>query len=386
MKIAMIGQKGIPAHFGGVERHVEELSIELAKHGHEVLVFCRSWYAPSSETYQGVRCIQTPSIRTKHLDAITHTFTSIIRAARENVDVFHIHGDGPALLSWLPRLLRPSARVIVTFHSIDRSHGKWSPFARLVLRLGEWMALKIPDATITVSKCLQTYARLQYELDTIYIPNGTRFHDELPDFNLIKNFNLTPNNYLLFCARLVQHKGAHTLIEAWKTLSKERPELVAGKKLAIVGGSAFTDAYVKKLHAMAKGDESIVMAGNQSGETLHALFAGSYAVVHPSTSEGLPISVLEAMSYGKCVLSTDIPENLELTEKHGLSFRADQTGDLVQHLAMLLEHPDLVTAVGKEARAHVAAEYDWADIGQKTVYLYEAMEYAPRLKVQTRRA
>lgn len=383
MKIAMIGQKGIPARSGGIERHVEELSAELADRGHEVLVFCRSWYAWPVKDHRGVRCIATPSIPTKRLDAITHTFTSIVRAAWEGVDVFHIHGVGPALLAWLPRLLRPSSRVVVTFHCIDRSHGKWGPFARFALRVGEWMALRMPGATVVVSKSLQTYVRMQYGLDAVYIPNGTRFNDATPQLSLLKDFGLAPGGYLLFCARLVQHKGAHVLIEAWKRLQAERPALTAGKKLAIVGGTAFTDAYVKELETLVKGDASIVLTGNQTGDALHALFAGSFAVVHPSTSEGLPIAVLEAMSYGKCVLSSDIPENLELTGQHGLSFHTGSVEDLAAKMAMLLEQPELAEAVGKDARAFVASQYDWADIGEQTMYLYEALDFIPDLKAQT---
>lgn len=382
MKIAMIGQKGIPAAAGGIERHVEELSVELAKRGHEVLAFCRSWYVWPVHTYKGVRCIATPSIRTKHLDAITHTFTSIIRAAWEGADVFHIHGVGPALLSWMPRILRPSARVIVTFHCIDRSHGKWGRLAKFMLRLGEWIALRAPHATVVVSKALQTYVRMQYELDAVYIPNGTRFNTDRPNLDLVKNFGLEAGAYLLFCARLVRHKGAHLLVEAWKRLQAERPDLTAGKKLAIVGGSAFTDSYVEELRAQVGDDPTIILTGTQTGEALHALFAGTYAVVHPSESEGLPISVLEAMSYGKCVLSSDIPENLELTERHGMSFRAGHLDDLVRKMEMVLEHPDLVSAVGADARAWVSKHYDWEDIGEQTEYLYEAVEFIPDLKTQ----
>src|SRR3989338_3614387 len=172
MKIAMIGQKGIPATTGGIERHVEELSVELGKLGREVLVFCRAWYAKPGNAYRGVRTIEIASIRTKHLDAITHTFFSILRACREKADIFHFHGVGPALLAWLPKLLRPCARVVVTFHCIDRQHQKWNAFARLMLRLGEWMSCLAPDATVTVSKTLQAYCHLAYGAQTVCIPNG----------------------------------------------------------------------------------------------------------------------------------------------------------------------------------------------------------------------
>lgn len=378
----MIGQKGIPARSGGIERHVEELSAELVSRGHHVLAFCRPWYVWPIRNHRGVTCIKTWSLRSKHFDAITHTFTSILRAARERVDVFHFHGVGPALLAWLPKLLRPSAKVVVTFHCIDRHHQKWGLLARTMLYLGERLACTAPDATIAVSKTLETYVRLSYGVSAKYIPNGTQVPLEASDASLLKPFTLEPNKYLMMCARLVRHKGAHTLIEAWKLLKKRAPQAVGDMKLAIVGGSAFTDAYVDELRAMVKDEPSIILTGNQTGDTLHALFANSYAAVHPSESEGLPIAVLEAMSYGKCVLSSNIPENLELTQDHGMSFATSDVEDLAKHLQILLEEPDHVAAIGSRARTHIAKHYDWKDIAETTDYLYELLWIEPELTKQ----
>ncbi len=377
MKIAMIGQKGIPAKAGGIERHVEELSVELARRGHDVLVYCRSWYTSPIQEYRGVRCAHAPTIATKHLDAIVHTFTSILLAVKEKVDVIHIHGVGPALLAWIPKLLRPQTKVVVTFHCIDRHHQKWNWFARFMLSLGERIACFIPDATISVSKTLEAYCRMNYSVNTKYIPNGTQVPMNESNKALLKPFRLEPQNYLMFCARLVRHKGAHTFIEAWKRARKLRPDLTKGKKIAIVGGSAFTDDYVQELTTLAKNDPSIVLTGTQIGDTLHALFSNAYAIVHPSESEGLPIAILEAMSYGKCVLSSDIPENLELTKDHGLTFHVNDVKDLAQNILMMLEAPEHVAAVGNEARIHVAKNYDWKDIAETTEYLYELVMLNP---------
>ena len=186
----------------------------------------------------------------------------------------------------------------------------------------------------------------------------------------------------MMCARLVRHKGAHTLIQAWRKLKNDHPEVIGDMKLAIVGGSAFTDSYVSELQRLAKNEPSIVLTGNQSGETLHSLFSHSYATVHPSESEGLPIAVLEAMGYGKCVLSSDIPENLELTKDHGVTFKTGSVKDLAEKMKMLLENPDLVRTVGTEARTHIAKHYDWKDIAETTDYLYELLWLEPELTKQ----
>lgn len=371
MKIAMIGQKGIPAKEGGIERHVEELSAALAMRGHEVLVFCRSWYVWPIRDYRGVRCIKTPSLCTKHLDTITHTFFSILGAARENVDIFHFHGVGPALLSWLPKLLRPSAKVIVTFHCIDRHHQKWGLGARLALRIGERMACVIPHATITVSKTLETYCRMSYGTNSTYIPNGTHIVQDPVDSVPLNDFQLKANSYLLFCARLVKHKGAHLLIEAWKQLQQQEPHCLQGKKLVIVGGSVFTNVYVSELHRLAEQEPSIVFTGIQTGETLKSLFAHCYALVHPSESEGLSLTILEAMGYGKCVLSSDIPENLELTAVHGLTFEHGNVNDLAKKIIELFQKSEQMERIGKSAQSFIALSYDWKNIAETTEYLYE---------------
>ncbi len=380
----MIGQKGIPARSGGIERHVEELSAELSSRGHEVLVFCRSWYVWPVRNHRGVRCIKSPSIATKHLDAITGTFTAVILALRENVDIFHFHGVGPALLSWLPKLLRPRAKVVVTFHCIDRHHKKWNWFARMMLYMGEKLSVTVPDATIAVSKTLETYIRLSYGKDAKYVPNGTQIPTDDYDPSLLEPFGLESGKYLMMCARLVRHKGAHVLIDAFNLLQKTHPALTKDMKLAIVGGSAFTDDYVRELRKATVNNPSIILTGNQTGNTLHALFAGAYAAVHPSESEGLPIAVLEAMSYGKCVLSSDIPENLELTEDHGLTFETNNTQELADRMASMIKDPALVRETGSEARIHIARHYDWKDIAETTEYLYELVQLEPVLTVQTR--
>ncbi|MFH0928449.1 MAG: glycosyltransferase family 4 protein [bacterium] len=370
MKIAMIGQKGIPTLFGGIERHIEELSAKLVLQGHEVFAFCRSWYTPTAKTeHRGIRLIQTPSIHTKHLDTISHTFFSILRARSMKVEVYHIHGVGPALLAWLPRLIAPKARVIVTFHCIDRKHTKWNLFARVALRLGEYMACRFAHETITVSKTLRQYCLDAYDTETNYIPNGVN-HAESGDPELLKTFGLKPNAYILFVARLVSHKRAHDLIASWKQLNETESELVKNLKLAVVGDSAFTDDYVKSLHELAHGDETIVFTGYQSGYTLNSLFEHSSIYINPSVSEGLPIATLEAMSYAKPVIVADIAENLEVIGDAGLSFNKGDVNDLAEKIQWVLEHKTEATELGKQAKKLVAGNYSWDDIARKTIKLY----------------
>ena len=371
MKVAMIGQKGIPTQFGGIERHVEALAVRLGQMGHEVIVYTRAWYAaPQKRFSKGVRTIATSTIRSKHLDAIVHTYTSTIDAISRGVDVIHYHGVGPSLLSFIPRIIAPRIKVVSTFHCIDRKHQKWNFFARLALGFGEKAACSFPHATIAVSKTLQAYCDNRFNRDTRYVPNGV---DEpgRSGTDILAKFGLKKDGYVIMVSRLVRHKGAHHLIAAYVNLQKKGK--TRGKKLVIIGDSAFTDDYVKELRQMAAGNKDILFTGYLKGKALDQLFAGSYAVVHPSESEGLPIAVLEAMSYGKTVVASDIPENMEVTREHGINFKNKSVADLTRKLRFALENPAIVASKGVAAKAFVLEHYRWDDIAKAIASIYREL-------------
>ena len=376
----MIGQKGIPAIYGGIERHVEELATRLTSCGFDVYAYNRPWYIKNSKlttqnaklSYKGIKLIVLPSIKTKHLDAISHTFVSTMHAVFVGkFDVIHYHGVGPALLSWIPRLFSPKTKVVTTFHCIDRKHQKWGIIARLSLRAGEWAACQFAHKTITVSKTLQLYCSEAYETEATYIPNGVNVNEKIKEAgNTLNKFAIKKDKYLLMVSRLVRHKGAHYLIKAFKDL-KKKDKGFANLKLVIAGDSSFTDDYVKELKEMARGNKDIVFTGFVSGKPLEQLFVNSLAIVHPSESEGLPIAVLEAMSYGKVVVASDIPENMELIKKHGVSFKNKNVKDLIRKISEVVAMNDLKRK-GNLAKKFVKENFDWDDIAKETTKLYLA--------------
>ncbi|MFA5076240.1 MAG: glycosyltransferase family 4 protein [Patescibacteria group bacterium] len=381
MRIAFIGQKGIPTKFGGIERHVEELSRRLVKAGNQVFVYCRPWYTPKNRSrFQGINLVTLPSIQRKHLDAISHTLISTLHALTQDYDIIHYHGVGPALLSFIPRIFKPKTKVIVTFHCIDRKHQKWGWFARLSLKLGEAAACYFPHKTITVSKTLQYYCSQIFNCDTVYIPNGVSPKGKYDD-NLIKQkFALEKGSYILAVARLVRHKGIHYLVQAYQHLH-------TNKKLVIVGGSAFTDDYVDELKQLAANSPQIIFTGYQEGKMLDQLFNNAFLVVHPSESEGLPLAVLEAMSYGTPVLASDIAENLEVVKGNGFSFRNKSVSDLERKLKFLLGQPLLVRKIGRQSRGYVMENYNWDDIVQKIQVVYdEEMGYKKLVSYSSQQA
>ncbi len=384
MKIAMFGQKGIPASFGGVETHAAELSTRLVRAGHAVFAYARFWYTPKSiATVNGVRVVRVLSLHTKCFDTITHVGFSLVHALLfVRPDVYHFHGVGPALLAWVPRLLAPRATVVVTFHSIDRLHQKWGLLGRWALSLGERAAVAFPHQTIAVSKTIAKYVKQTYSKTVAYVPNGITPRRVAMDSIVLAPFGLEPYRFVTMVSRLVPHKHAHTLITAWKKAKTLRPELFRNMKLAIVGGSAFTDDYVARLQLLAKSDSSIVFTSYQTGETLEALFAGSRFVVHPSVAEGLPIAVLEAMSYGKAVIAADIPENLEVMGEYGVSFARGKANDLAKKIIELIEDQTQAAALGHLARTYVEDAFNWDDIAKEVVQLYDVKRASLRLLPQ----
>lgn len=365
MKIAYIGQKGIPTKQGGIEKHVEELSQKMAGLGFAVTVYSRPSYTGDkrrSYRYNGVNIVNLPSLKTKNLDAISHTFIATLHALTQDFDIIHYHGVGPSLLSFIPRIFKPQVKVVATFHCIDSQHQKWSRFAKLMLKLGEYAACKFPHETITISKSLNKYCQYKYKTSANYIPNGVAI-STTENLSALTELNLQKKNYLVVVSRLIRHKGIHTLIKAYNGLSTDKP-------LIIVGDGASTDDYVKEIKLLAKDNPKIIFVGQKSGLDLTALFKNAYLFIQPSEAEGLSIALLEAMAYGVPAIISNIEENQEAAENLALEFVNKSPEDLKRKLKYALENEDMILALARRAQERVKKEYDWNSISRSTAHLY----------------
>jgi len=364
MKIAMIGQKGIPATYGGVERHVEELSARLAAKGHDVTAYCRRHYTPGEvKVFRHVRVKVLPSLHTKHLDAISHTALAVYCALREGFDILHFHAIGPSLLSLVPRL-RPYRRcgIVATVHSLDWKRRKWGAFARWCLRRGEAAAVRFPHRTIVVSKQLREYFERRGK-SVVYIPNGVEAPVPEP-MDELKKFGLSEKRFVLWLGRFVPEKRVEDLIEAFCRLSDDW-------RLLLGGEIDETDPYMKQLKARAEGDERIIFPGGIYNRAKWEALGNAALVVLPSEFEGFPIALLEAMRYARPVLAADIPEHLEALQPgvNGFTFPVADTSALAERMQWILDHPDEATAAAQRA-AEDAKVYDWDRITDQTESLY----------------
>lgn len=373
MRIAFIGQKGIPAKGEGIEKYVEQVALRLAEKGHEVFVYARSYYTdPALSAWKGVRVVHLPTIPTKHLDAMTHTFLATIHALFSRYDIIHYQAVGPSLFSFLPSWLLRRTKVISTFHCRDYFHKKWGWFARYILRLGEQVACRVPKKTIVVSRELREYVKKMYGRSAIFIPNGANVSSEKAIPESLAGFGIREGRYILSVGRLVGHKGVHYLIKAFMEL-EDTNKVPNNMKLVIVGANANTPEYESYLRLMAKDRDNILFLGERYGRELEELFSHAALFVQPSESEGMSIVLLEAMAHGLPVIASDIRVNREVLSDAGLLFQNKNVSDLRDTMAFLLNRSEEAESLGARAKKRIEEEYSWDAVAGKTLRVYERL-------------
>jgi len=358
VKVAFIGGRGVVSKYSGIESFYEQAGAELAQLGHEVTVYCRTYFTPAQKWHNGMRILRLPTLRTKHLETVLHTLLSSLHAMVSNYDVVHYHCLGPGLFSFLPRLA--GKKTVVTVQGLDWQRAKWGRLAARVLRWGEPAAVKLPNATMVVSRTLQRYYRDRYRRETVYIPNGaTAAARRAPE--LLREWGLEPDNYALFLGRFSPEKNCHLLIEAFE-------KAATCMKLVLAGGSSHSGAYVRALRAHES--PQICFLPWVSGASLEALLSHAAIFVLPSELEGLSLALLDAMSAGVCALTSDIPENREVIDGAGYTFRRGDVNDLARMIDLLAHDPDLRRQAGMRERARIQSEYRWPEIARSIAATY----------------
>jgi len=363
MKIAYIAVKGIPIG-GGIEKLTEEIGTRLVRKGHQVIVYSSRDYGTVDCVYNGMKIKTVPSINTKS----THKFSICLNATidslkRNDTDIIHFHAVGPSMFSLFPRLL--GIPTVVQTHGLEWKRDKWGFIGKTFFKLADYTAVYFPNKTVSVSKVQKQFYENKFKCEIVYIPTGVN-HVKLKGPELILKKNLDANKYILFAARLVEEKGVHFLIDAFRRIDTEM-------KLVIAGDAAHAEKYKAFLKNKAGDDERIVFTGFVTGDLLKELFSNAYIFCLPSTLEGLPIALLEAMSYGNCCVASDIPENLEAIENYGYTFRDRDTENLRNILQDLIDHPDKVEKKRAAAKTHVLQKYSWDSIADQMEALYLSM-------------
>jgi len=363
LRIAVLGTRGFPGVQGGIEKHCQELYPRLAARGVEVSVYGRRGYMPPwPYVYKGVQVIPLWNTRGKHSEAITHTLWGLLYLARTwpPPDQVHIHGIGPAILTPVARLL--GFKVVVTHHGPDYERKKWGKGAKLVLRQGEKWAARWAHEIISVSQTIRDQLRQKYGRESIYIPNGVTLPEIPAPGNLLTRLGLEPRGYILAVGRFVPEKGFHDLLEAFAEVPGEM-------RLVIAGDADHEDEYSRTLKARAGRDKRVVLTGFITGRDLAEIYAHARFFVLPSYHEGLPLVLLEALSYGLPTLVSAIPANLEVIGDSAYSFPPGDVGSLRQKLCSLGTQP-WDQDWSEHTKTLLREKYNWDKIAEATLETY----------------
>lgn len=368
--IAMLGHKRIPSREGGIEVVVEALSTIMAQKGYSVTCYNRKGHNVAGaefdgkkiHAYKGVKLKNVFTIDCRGLAAMTASMFASFKAAFGKYDVVHIHAEGPAAFCWFPRLM--GKKVVVTVHGLDWQREKWkNGFASKYIHLGEKMAVRFANEIVVLSKGVQEYFQDTYGRKTHFIPNGVNKPQIVEPDWITKKLGLVKDSYILYLGRIVPEKGEHYLIEAFQKVK-------TNKKLVIAGGSSDTDEYMEKLKALAAEDDRVIFTGFVQGKMLQELYSNAYLYTLPSDLEGMPLSLLEAMSYGNCCLVSDIAECAEVVENKALIFKKSDVNDLREKLQFACDHPAYVQKMKNEASNFICKKYNWDDVVEQTLKLY----------------
>lgn len=369
ISIAMFGQKRLSRE-GGVEIVVKELCTRMVRDGYSVTCYNRTGHHVSGAEYddfneieqEGLRQKKVPTIEKKGLAAVSASFFAAVCSAFGRYDVVHIHAEGPAFFAWIPKLF--GKKVVVTIHGLDWQREKWKAgLGSKFIRQGERNAVKYADGIIVLSKGVQEYFRNTYGRKTFFIPNGVNRPEIRREEFINQKFGLTKDSYILFLGRLVPEKGVQYLIKAFKSVNTE-------KKLVIAGGSSDTDSFIKELKELARDDQRIIFTGFVQGQLLDELYSNAYIYTLPSDLEGMPLSLLEAMSYGNCCLVSDIPECVEVVENKAIIFRKSDVDDLREKLQAACDCWDKVNELKRQAADYICEKYNWDEVVENVIALY----------------
>ncbi|RJQ56196.1 MAG: glycosyltransferase family 1 protein [Nitrospiraceae bacterium] len=363
MKIVVTGTRGFPGVQGGVEKHCEKLYSHLIKHGCDITVFSRKPYVTyPDEKFNGITLIPLSCPQNKFLEAIVHTFKSVLEARKLHPDILHIHAVGPALMTPFARVL--GMKVVVTSHGPDYKRKKWSWPAKIFLRWSEWAGMTFASEIIAIAQDISNDIRKKYRRNPAVIPNGVDIPAQVTTSEALKKYGLQEKRYILSVGRFVPEKGFHDLIDAFNNMKGNN------WKLVIVGDADHEDKYSRDLKVKAGNNENILLTGFLTGQPLQEIYSHAGLFVLPSSYEGLPIVLLEAMSYGLPCIASDIPANRNVDLGDDRFFRAGDISMLSRKIVYFIQRPWEDTDKRHQVNM-IAEKYNWESIADETLKVYK---------------
>jgi len=351
MRIGILGIRGIPAAYGGFETNAEITATELAKRGHEVVVYCRGYRKRRPKKWKEVKLTYLPSIESRNLSTISHSTLSALHAIFRRFDVIHLYNVGNSHLIPLLRLF--GKKVVVSVDGVEWRRKKFGVFGSMWMHISEKFALWFANSIIVDSLKVGEYYRNQYDVDTVYVPYGSNILNGGPDTGILGKLGLTSKRYLLFVGRFIPEKGVDKLLKAYGRVQTDMP-------LVVVGDNPYDREYNEMLKRVAP--PGAIFPGAIYGEGMAELYANSYLFISPSELEGTSPALLEAMGAGTCVVVNGIPEQLETIGDAGVHYKVNDLNDLTRKLQELVDNPDLRDRYAKRTQKRVMKYYRWDDV------------------------
>ncbi|OGH05866.1 MAG: glycosyltransferase [Candidatus Levybacteria bacterium RBG_16_35_11] len=365
MKIAVIGTRGFPGVQGGVETHCEKLYTHLAENGCDITVFTRKAYVPPDlHTYKGISLVPISCPQNKFLEAFIHTFKGVLKARKLKPDILHIHAIGPSFFTPLARFI--GMKVVITTQGPDYKRKKWNFLAKIFLMFCEWMGMTFANEVIAVANNISEDIKRKFARNAYVIPNGVEIPDPSDTDDILRKFDLQKKRYILTVGRFVPEKGFDYLIDAFNNGDFE------GWKLVIVGSADHDDKYSIGLREKAKKNSNIVLTGFLTGKPLQEIYTHAGLFVLPSYHEGLPIVLLEAMSYGLSCIASDISANRNVELSEDRFFKAGDIKALTNKMREFINKPRGNEEIKKQISA-IAEKYNWEKIAERTLEVYRAI-------------
>lgn len=346
MKLAIIGTRGIPANYGGFETFAEELSTRLVARGHDVTVYCRSNNIKYDRPiYKGVKLTVLPTIGTKYLDTVAHTFLSVLHAVPKRFDCVLICNAANAVFAAVPRLT--GSPIALNVDGIERKRKKWGGLGRAYYRLSEFLATFIPNVIVTDAAVIREYYLKTYRKQSTMIAYGADC-TRVDSTAALDRLEVKPRQYFLYVSRLEPENNAHLVIKAFEGVQTD-------KQLLIVGNAPYAHGYIEELKSTR--DPRIHFPGGIYGTGYRELQSHAHVYIHATEVGGTHPALIEAMGVGNCVLVFETPENREVAGDCGLFFQSTET--LAHQMKACLENPSMVESLRVKAQARAKALYSW---------------------------
>ena len=363
MRVALIGDRGIPARYSGFSTLIEELALGLVRdHAMDVTVYCRNQYFEDrSPNYRGVQRIFLPAPGGKSFESIVHSNLAILDAAARNFDVAFVvdPGNGPFLI---PLRLRGTPIALHT-DGLGWRRRKWSPLQQKYYRWSEKISARLATWLVTDSRAMQAYYQEQYGAPSVFIPYSGEVGDP-PSDAVLALYGLEPQGYYLVVARIEPDNNVDVIIREYRASGVDKP-------LVVVGGSPYASDYAIRIAAENDGQVRCVGAVFDSA-ILNGLYKHCYAYLHGHEVGGTNPSLLRAMNGGAPCIAIDVVFHREVLGDAGLYFATD-TGRLAELLKRIDAAPGEMHDRGVRARARERGLYRWDAVVAAYATLFRAL-------------